>query len=278
MQGIRDKPFLSSVDKNPPETFAKFMTRSDKHTDAEETRNLCEAAQNTKISAKKEVDSAGGKKRKDDRTRDECKSGKRPDRRFCTYTVLNKPQEQVLMEIKSERFVSWLNKLRSKPNRRNKDKYCHYHRDHGHNTSDCYHLKEEIERLIRECRLREHVERTGTAEERPGDNRPTKEIRTIVGGPRGGDDSNNARKNHARSISRPESEILIIVQPSKENKREKYCISFTDEDARGIHNPHDDALIITLTIANRRVFRILINIGSSADMLFTQAFNKIGAE
>ncbi|XP_058076315.1 uncharacterized protein LOC131224885 [Magnolia sinica] len=59
---------------------------------------------------------------------------------------------------------------------------------------------------------------------------------------------------------------------------EKYCISFTKEDARGIHHPHDDALVVTLMITNRRVFRILINTGSSADVLFTQAFDKMGAE
>ncbi|XP_058077667.1 uncharacterized protein LOC131226033 [Magnolia sinica] len=82
MQGIWDKPFLGSLDKNPPETLAEFMTRSDKYADAEETRNLCEAAQNVKTpakeSAKKEVDSTGGKKRKDDRTRDERKSASDP--------------------------------------------------------------------------------------------------------------------------------------------------------------------------------------------------------
>ncbi|XP_058092662.1 uncharacterized protein LOC131239121 [Magnolia sinica] len=282
MQGARDKPFIVSLDKNLPMTLAEFIAWLDKYANAEETRIMHEAAQNTKAptkeSAKKEVDSAGGKKRKDDRTRDECKLGKRPDRKFSTYTPLNKPQEQVLMEIKGEGFINWPDRLRSNPNRRSKNKYCHYHRDHGHNTSDYYHLKEEIERLIREGRLGEHIERTGTTEERLGDNQPTKEIRTIVSGPQGEDDSNNARKNYVRSISQPESKILILARPLKEKKREKYYISFADEDARGIHYPHDDALVVTLTIANRKVFRILVNTGSFADVLFTQAFDKIGVE
>ncbi|XP_058106488.1 uncharacterized protein LOC131249737 [Magnolia sinica] len=110
MQGFRDKPFLASLDKNLPETLAEFMTLSDKYANAEEIRNLRKAAQNAKIGAKesvkKEVDSTGGKKRKDDRAHDERKSSKQPDRRFSTYTPLNKPQEQVLMEIKSEGFVN----------------------------------------------------------------------------------------------------------------------------------------------------------------------------
>ncbi|XP_058080738.1 uncharacterized protein LOC131228918 [Magnolia sinica] len=282
MQGIRDKPFLAFLDKNPPLTLAEFMAQPDKYTDAEETRIIRESGQNAKIStkesAKKEVDSAGGKKRKEDWARDERRSGERLDYKFSTYTPLNKPQEQVLLEIKGERFVYWQNKLRGNPNQQSKDKYCHYHRDHGHNTSDCYHLKEEIERLIREGRLREHVERTETTDERQGDNRPMEEIRTIVGSPRGGDDSNNAQKNHARNISRPESEILILSRPPKEKKMERYCISFIDEDTRCIYHPHDDALVITLTIANRKVFRILVDTGSSANVLFTQAFDKMGIE
>ncbi|XP_058111850.1 uncharacterized protein LOC131255169 [Magnolia sinica] len=258
------------------------MARSDKYVDAEETRILREAAQSAKISAKesvrKEVDTAGGKKRKDDRPRDERRSGKRPDYKFSMYTLLNKPQKQVLMEIKGEGFINWPDKLQSNSNRRSKNKYFHYHRDHGHNTSDCYHLKEKIERLIREGCLRGHVERTGTTEERSGDNRPMEEIRTIVSGPRGRSDSNNAQKNHARSISRPMSEILILAQPLKERKKDKYCISFTDEDARGIHHPHNDALVVTLTIANRKVVHILVDTGSSVDVLFTQAFDKMGME
>ncbi|XP_058106485.1 uncharacterized protein LOC131249732 [Magnolia sinica] len=95
MQGIRDKPFLASLDKNPPTTLADFIARSDKYVDVEETRIMHEAAQNAKVpakeSAKKGVDSASGKKREDDRTRDDRKSDKRSDRKFSAYTPLNKP-------------------------------------------------------------------------------------------------------------------------------------------------------------------------------------------
>ncbi|XP_058099697.1 uncharacterized protein LOC131244048 [Magnolia sinica] len=115
MQGVRDKLFLASLDKNPPTTLAKFMARLNKYADVEETRMMREAAQNAKVLvkelAKKEVDSTSKKKRKDDQTRDECKSGKRPDCKFSMYTPLNKPQEQILMEIKGEGFVNWPDRL-----------------------------------------------------------------------------------------------------------------------------------------------------------------------
>ncbi|XP_058068807.1 uncharacterized protein LOC131218145 [Magnolia sinica] len=162
MQGVRDRPLLASLDKNLPSTLVEFMARSDKYADPRETRILREATQNVKTlskePAKKEVDSASGKKRKEDQSRDKRRSSKWPDHKFSMYTPLNKPQEQVLMKIKGEEFVNWPDKLRSNLNRRNKSKYFHYHCDHRHNTSDCYNLKQEIKRLSQEGRLREHIE------------------------------------------------------------------------------------------------------------------------
>ncbi|XP_058104061.1 uncharacterized protein LOC131248036 [Magnolia sinica] len=52
MQGVRDKPFLASLDKNPPTTLVEFMAQSDKYGDAEEIRIMREAAQNAKVLAK----------------------------------------------------------------------------------------------------------------------------------------------------------------------------------------------------------------------------------
>ena len=53
------------------------------------------------------------------------------------------------------------------------------------------------------------------------------------------------------------------------------CITFTNENLRGLHLPHDDALVISATIANFNVQRILIENGSFVDILFISAFDKI---
>ena len=54
-------------------------------------------------------------------------------------------------------------------------------------------------------------------------------------------------------------------------RRESLVISFTDDEARRLIHPHTDALMVTLNIATRLVFQILIDIGNSADILFTSA-------
>ena len=50
------------------------------------------------------------------------------------------------------------------------------------------------------------------------------------------------------------------------------AISFTDEDAERIHHPHDDAIVITLLIADYITRRVLVDNGSSADILYYPAF------
>ena len=52
-------------------------------------------------------------------------------------------------------------------------------------------------------------------------------------------------------------------------------ISFTDEDVERIHHPHDDAIVITLLIADYTTRRVLVDNGSSADILYYPAFQQM---
>ena len=47
---------------------------------------------------------------------------------------------------------------------------------------------------------------------------------------------------------------------------------FTDEEAERIHHPHGDAIVITLLIADYTTWRVLVDNGSSADILYYPAF------
>ena len=72
---------------------------------------------------------------------DECRP-KPPRGRFTTFTPLTAPVDQVLMQIKDKEALTYPGKLKGDPNRRSKDKYCRFHRDHGYDTADCYDLKQ----------------------------------------------------------------------------------------------------------------------------------------
>ena len=66
---------------------------------------------------------------------------------------LNVPLDQVLIQIKDDPFLKWPEKMKGDLNKRNKNKYCRFHRDHGHDTDECYDLK------FRQGKLRHFVGR-----------------------------------------------------------------------------------------------------------------------
>ena len=56
---------------------------------------------------------------------------------------------------------------------------------------------------------------------------------------------------------------------------DKQAITFTDEDAERVHHPYDDAIVMTLLIADYTTRRVLMDNGSSTDILCYPAFKKM---
>lgn len=55
-------------------------------------------------------------------------------------------------------------------------------------------------------------------------------------------------------------------------------ISFREVDLEGMMYPHDDALVISLVIANFTTRRVLIDNGSSIDILFWDTLTKMSVD
>ena len=89
--------------------------------------------------------------------RDNKKAG--PSARNQQYTPLNTPLEQVLMQIKDDPSLKWPEKMKEDPNKCNQNKYCRFHRDHGHDTDECFDLKQQIKNLIKQGKLRNFLGR-----------------------------------------------------------------------------------------------------------------------
>ena len=58
-------------------------------------------------------------------------------------------------------------------------------------------------------------------------------------------------------------------------REDELDIIFTDVDARQLHYPHDDAIVITLTIANYTTRRVLVDNESSTNILYYPAFQQV---
>ena len=89
------------------------------------------------------------------------------------------------------------------------------------------------------------------------------QIDVIFGGSVADDSSSTVRKAYARSA------IKKRPRPELEPK-----ITFGAEEVERSH--HDDALVISIRIANARVKRVMVDTGSSADVLYLDAFKKLG--
>ena len=50
------------------------------------------------------------------------------------------------------------------------------------------------------------------------------------------------------------------------------AITFTDVDTKIVHHSHDDAIVITLIIADYTTRRVLVDNGSLADIMYVMAF------
>ena len=95
----------------------------------------------------------------------------------------------------------------------------------------------------------------------------------ISGGFAGGVESSSARKAHLRSIR---STGMGEIQAVSKLPRLDTTITFSDSDLEGCQHPHDDPLVVLAIVANTTVHRVLIDNGSSADIIFASAFDKMG--
>ena len=53
-------------------------------------------------------------------------------------------------------------------------------------------------------------------------------------------------------------------------------ITFLDSDLEGCQHPHDNPLVIRAVVANKTIHRVLVDNGSSADIIFASTFDRMG--
>ncbi|KAL0455873.1 UNVERIFIED_CONTAM: hypothetical protein Slati_0926500 [Sesamum latifolium] len=96
-------------------------------------------------------------------------------------------------------------------------------------------------------------------------------INTISGGP-SYRDSMNQRNKYVRSMQsrdrRSKSTVLLIAI-------EAGGISFHDRDLADILFPHNDIVVITIDIANFAIQKVMVDSGSSADIIFRNVIERM---
>ena len=169
--------------------------------------------------------------------------------------------------------------------RRDLKKYYPFHKDHGHYTDECWDLKEQIEELIQWGKLQKFVKINYQArqqtEERPTNDQREQDrdnlkpimgnIRTITRGPVIGGSYKSLRKVIQRQVNNVQVKHLMAKHRHTMNDD----IIFSEQDVNGVRQPHNDPLVIMLTIEEFNTRRVLVDNGSLADVMYMTAFQQM---
>ena len=96
------------------------------------------------------------------------------------------------------------------------------------------------------------------------------EIRVIIGGSSAGQ-SSKSRKTYLKVVQN----VQLSGRSPRTRNTDKQAITFTYEDVERVHHPHDDAIVITLLVANYTTRRVLMDNRSSANILYYPAFQQM---
>ncbi|XP_024027647.1 uncharacterized protein LOC112093446 [Morus notabilis] len=183
----------------------------------------------------------------------------RPFQRYDFYHELTIGAEEVFNQVGRGNLLHRPEPMKPDPSRRNQKKYCRFHGDVGHHTNDCADLKDEIKRVIREGRLQEFKAerrprndghggqndgRRRDKNQRPEDREPIGVIRTVLGGPYIGGDSRRSQKDYAHEARGVYQESFWSVSAVKTPRFSSPDVAFNEDDANGVHFPHNDALVV----------------------------------
>ncbi|KAK0583180.1 hypothetical protein LWI29_034348 [Acer saccharum] len=150
-------------------------------------------------------------------------------------------------------------------------------------------LRDHIESLIRDGHLKDFAlkgdkhggrqdSRQGNGQERksPRRNSPNATINTIFGGPHTGR-SNRERMSEVREVmyESRSMEINSVQRNPKKGREGHDPITFTAEDSDGIDAKPNDAIVVGVRIAHRDVLRVMIDNGSSADILSARVYDEL---
>lgn len=196
---------------------------------------------------------------------------------YETYTPLNQKMSVILNKMKKRVWALPLPLQKNDaPMGSDHDQYCLYVRCKRHNMDTCKILKRDIKVLIqnellkifvakRDCNPSPSQKDTQMSPERKGgtmtsskEGNPQCDQQWIsLGG-----ETSSAQEVYASQVS---DTTIMGKHPRTEDE---IVISFFESETEHVTCPHDDALVITIKIDGHDVKRLMLEFGSSMDVLF----------
>ncbi|KAK6115644.1 hypothetical protein DH2020_007913 [Rehmannia glutinosa] len=184
--------------------------------------------------------------------------------------------------------------MRDIPEQAQSDQYCCFHRDKRHPMKKCFHLKREIEKLIQRGYLKDFVDQRKLRKD-PGqyeqdlsppphcpEQRPEERYNpnfagmiNVISGEPEAEGAKNALRTHEsehQEVNAGAKPKRILTEPEKNGST---SIVFGAQDYVADTQTNPDAIVISIVMVNFIVKRVLIDMGSDADVIFLGAFRKL---
>jgi len=300
--GLQPGVFTDKISRKKPKTMEEMRERAAKFIQMEDMQEF-------QVKKREKEDAATAKPAAPQPNKPLARPSEKKPPKFTTYTPLAVPRARILQEAFS---VESLPAVRKKPPPPDADgsKHCQYHRTIDHTTEECHTLRDKIEELIRQTHLKKYI-RQDRPPQSPARNRspvrraplarwekrrePEPErrrrgpsrahhsprrsrsrshdkplrgyINTISGGCAGGGSSSTARKRHVRALK--------SVHLVEKKIRSMPPITFTDDDFKAPDLDHDDPMVISIEVAEYGIGKVLVDQGSSVNILYWKTFRKM---
>ncbi|KAL0356173.1 UNVERIFIED_CONTAM: hypothetical protein Sradi_4064200 [Sesamum radiatum] len=154
-QNLKSSRFKESISGKPPATKEELIARAEKYTRIEETAGK----RSVTPMKRRSIEEEGVMPPKVEKGRRERKH-MHPNN-LAYYTPLSVPRAEILAIAIQQSLVRRPLPMQDNPKRMKSEQFCHFHEDRGHDTEDCYNLKDEIERLVQKGHFREFLVHKG---------------------------------------------------------------------------------------------------------------------
>nr|XP_043616346.1 uncharacterized protein LOC122588294 [Erigeron canadensis] len=149
--------------------------------------------------------------------------------------------------------------------KKNMNKYCDFHEDHGHDTNDCRELQAEIKRALDEGKL-EHL----VPGAKQGRKIPAKKTFAWQKAP--------VKKENNDDPGPAEGHVCMVHQRRDPGKRKANVLegwAVVPISFPPVETVSSDPVIIQARLANFQVGKIYLDNGSSSDIIYEHCFNKL---
>ncbi|XP_010693422.1 uncharacterized protein LOC104906380 [Beta vulgaris subsp. vulgaris] len=186
----------------------------------------------------------------------------------------NLNQREIYLDIKGKYPLPKPNPIRTSASKRDKRLWCEFHHDCGHTTRECRELKRALDKLADEGKLNRYLKDLKEKKVEPRQEKQARSdetaryVNVIARGFASGGLTSRSRKKHLYTLKHGSDATSSAICPTRTFK----------DSRRPIQTPHDDPLVVEIKIANLRVGRVLIDSGSSADIITMDCLRKLKYE